>query len=280
MSKITEEFLIKLFIKLYKERYTQTIWNAEHQANRENGWELKSGLLVPWFFNMRPVGSSPEPFYQICQVMGALLVKHKTDMAVGVEMAGVPLVGGVAATMFSNGNPQRFGYTRPLPGEKIRTPKEASERLAQIGSRVEQYGQKSFVEGRMYDDDSMAIFDDMSTNIGSKLIARLIVLWEAEQRGLNGVTCNRIFYFLDRGQEGANIKAGLNHEHENDLSLRPAALEVIYAISFNELFPHLEDVMTANEFAAIQAHQQDPERFGSDEKWRNELFAMAKAETH
>lgn len=279
--EITQNFLIELFVKLYTNRYIQTLWNAESRKNREKGWELKGGLLAPWFFNMRTVGSDPELFYQICQVMAAMVSEREVGLLIGVEMAGVPLVGGVGAVMFANGHPQRIAYTRPLPGGKVRTPEQAAERLAGIGAGlVDTYGQKSFVEGRINHGDRMAIVDDMSTNLGSKQIARQIALWEAEQRGIQGVICDMIFYFLDRGDRGVNKQEGLDFANNTNLALRPAALDVMFAIGFDDFLPHLEGVMTPDELAAIQAHQSDKGRFARDIAWHDELIAMARSESH
>ncbi len=112
-----------LIIPLYEEKYIQTLWNTNDPVKRAKGWTLKGGLWSPWFFNMRPVGDSPELFFEICSIMSNLIIGtgKKPGLLIGVEMAGLPLVGGISTVMRWEGFNQRFGYTRPLyknPGEK------------------------------------------------------------------------------------------------------------------------------------------------------------------
>lgn len=139
-----------LMTDLYRERYTQTLWNTDDSDKQQNGWELKNGIWSPWFFQMRPVGSSPKLFYKCCAVMAKLISTHEVDMLIAVEMAGINLSGGMAIASYLNEQIVRpIGYTRPLP-KKVRTPIEAMRLLKSIETDVAGYGQKEFVEARLY----------------------------------------------------------------------------------------------------------------------------------
>ncbi len=147
MKYSLEEWASRLFVPLYQEEYTQTLWNTEDIKKQEEGWWLKSGKWSPWFFNMRPVGSSPELFYQLCSAMAALTADHDDiDMFIAVEMAGINLSGGMAVASFLEqlfGRP--IGYTRPLP-KKARTPMEALTLLDAIDAGAVDQQQQNLVK--------------------------------------------------------------------------------------------------------------------------------------
>lgn len=260
-----------LMADLYRERYTQTLWNTDDPDKQQNGWKLKSGTWSPWFFNMRPVGSSPKLFYTCCAAMAHLISAHEVDMLIGVEMAGINLSGGMAVASYLNQKISRpIGYTRPLP-KKVRTPIEAMQLLQSIETDVAGYGQKEFVEARLYDGQRIAIFDDMSTNLGSKIIARLIVLWMAKQKGIS-VECNKIFYILNRSK--GNRQAGLDFANEPEQGLYPASLEVNYVLEFDDYLPSLQPFMKEPEFEVISEFQKDPNHF-QDKDVQKEVLALA-----
>lgn len=269
--------LEEIFLALYANRILQTVWTARNEANRKNGWALKDKTQAPWFLNLREIGNYPMIFQGVCQASADMLreISSSVDLAIGVDMAGVPLIGGAIIELLHAGEEMRFGYTRPLE-KKVRTLSELLEQMAAWDAT--KYGQKSVVEAVMYPGNKIAIFDDMATGLASKKIARLMVLYEAENRGLADVTCNEIVYFMDRGQN--NIEAGLNYKNETDARLKPAALNVHYAINFGTYLPLLEDEMTENEYATIVEHQRNKNRFGTDIPWRQQVLAAAKAEAH
>lgn len=262
-----------LFIALYKHGFIQTVWNAEKEENKKKGWVLVSGQKVPWYFNMRPIGDAPKIFYNTCLLMAAMIKNTDTDLMIGVEMAGVPLVGGISVASCVNeiSPPLKFGYTRPLP-RKARNPEDVIRILGEIDGSVQSYGQKDFVEARMYNGMNIAVVDDMSTTLGSKIVARQIILWEAQRRGVK-VNCNKIFYFLDRGDD--NIQAGLDFAKNPDERLHPEGLDVQYVLKFNDFIPLLEEVMSPDEYSVICEHQRNSKRFGLDEDWRNHVIALA-----
>lgn len=263
----------RLFLPLYREKFTQTLWNTDDLTKKQKGWRLKSGQWAPWFYSMRPLGDSPQLFCDCCIAMNDLmsLSDDEIDVIIAVEMAGINSSGGVAvASMLLNQTGRRIGYTRPLP-VKRRTPDETVELLKKIGSEVANYGQKSFVEARLRNGDRVAIYDDMSTNLGSKIIARTIVLWQA---GLDeiSVECDHIFYLLNRG--AGNKQAGLDFINEKNQDLYPASLDVNYVIEFDEHLPSLEAVMLPEEFRVISDFQKNPKEF-MDKDVRKEVLAMA-----
>ena len=269
-----DEWAIRLMVPLYEERYTQTLWNTDDPDKREKGWTLKGGLWSPWFFNMRPVGDSPRLFCDICRAMAEMLLNHENiDLLIGVEMAGVPLVGASAIiALLKKGRGQRFGYTRPLP-EKVRKPLEALRLLREIDSNVADYGQKEFVEARMKDGDRVAICDDVATDLGSKLIARLITLWEAERKGIN-ISCDKIFYLLNRGK-GNRLKAK-DFVNEPEKELHPAELSLDYIIEFDDHLLALEKSMCPEEYEVITTFQKDPKHFQDKDVQKTVLEMAAK----
>jgi hypothetical protein len=135
----------------------------------------------------------------------------------------------------------------------------------------ENYGQKEFVEARFRNGDHVGIFDDMATDIGSKLIARLIVLWQAKRLGID-ITCNKIFYLLNRNK--GNIEKGLDFANNPEIGLYPEKLGVNYIIEFDDALPLLKSEMKPEEYDAICAYQKDPKQF-QDEGVQKEVQALA-----
>lgn len=272
MKYSLEEWASRLFIPLYLERYTQTLWNTKDPVKQKKGWRLKKGDWVPWFFNMRDMGDSPELFYESCAAMADMTSLHDdVDILIGVEMAGINLSGGMAVASHLNNNIwRRIGYTRPLP-KKVRKPLEALELLRSIDAEVEDYGQKQYVEARPRQGDRIAIYDDMATDLGSKIIARLIVLWDAKQRGTQ-VNCNKIFYLLNRTK--GNRQVGLDFAKEPERGLHPAVLDVNFIIEFDDYLPGLKSVMKEAEYEVIMDSQKNLSHY-QDKDVQKEVLALA-----
>ena len=319
-----ENWTEKLIAPLYQEGYLQTLWNTQKEKNHREGWWLKNGMWSPYFFNMRPVGDSPDTFNDICQAMKDLTTEYyqDIDLLIGIEMAGVSLVGGLSAKArdtckdfyyFS----WRIGYTRPLPikprnpigaleiirlidagmlgGEKTKLNKALElidfykdgeiwkeKSFSNLKDAVdilrtfvlgdgEDYGQKEFVEARFQWGDRVGIVDDMATDLGSKIIARAIVLWQAKKMDIP-ITCNKIFYLLNRNK--GNFQKGLDFANETDSRLYPEPLDVNYVIEFDDALPYLKGIMGDAEYGLISAYQKDPEQF-QDEGTKKEALAMA-----
>jgi orotate phosphoribosyltransferase len=271
MKKSRAEWAEMLIVDLYREQYIQTVWNAYEEKNRQEGWVLKSGIWAPWFFNMRPSGNSPELFTNICQAMADMIVASPpVDVLIGVEMAGIHLVGGTSVALFLNHDySQRIGFTRPLP-KKTRKPLETMEYLQEL-EEVAGYGEKSFVEARFREGDSVGVYDDMATDIGSKLIARQIILWTSKQKAV-GLKCNRIFYFLNRGI--GNKQKGLDFAAESKQGLFPEPLSVDYVVEFDHHLHLLKQVMKPEEYKIIADFQKDVTQF-QDKDVQKEVLALA-----
>ncbi|MFA6306981.1 MAG: hypothetical protein WCV70_03260 [Patescibacteria group bacterium] len=278
-SKSKEEWASRLIVPLYNEGYIETLWNARKPYHREHGFTLKaSGKWALWFFNMRPAGSSPELFYDICTSMAEMIIVHREqkelDMLIGVEMAGIPPVGAVSRAMYNLGYPMKFGYTRPLP-KKVMSPIECLELLRKIDANVTGYSNKEYVEGRLEWATNVGILDDMATNLGSKIIARLIVLWQAGLRNTS-VVCNQIFYFLNRTR--GNIQKGIDFVNETESGLYPASLDVNYIIEMDDHLAELKTVMKPGEFEWFTEFQKNSKQFdGSEDGLRNRREALAAA---
>lgn len=264
---------LPLIVPFYRERHLSTLWNAKEKKFQKEGWMLKGGIWSPWFFNMRPIGDTPELFRKVCNALSDLVIEgggQDINLLVGVEMAGISCVGGTSILLSKRGYPTRFAYTRPLP-KKVRTPKEADELLENMSSDVAGYGQKAYVEGRLRDGDRVAIFDDMSSDFASKLIARLIILWQAKQLGIQ-VECTDVFYFLNRNQD---ILERIEKFSKENPTLCPAGIKVNYAIEFEEAMPLLENRMKSDEFRVISDYQKNPAQF-QDPEVQREIIEMAK----
>jgi len=260
----------QLIIPLYKGKFLQTCWNAKNIYNSLNGWLLVSGLWAPWYINLRRLGSEPALYNRVVHAMAELIFDHpEIDALVGVEMAGIPVASAAPIVLL-----QRYeryvknGYTRPLP----RKPKKAEEVipiLKEYGPDVADYGEKGYVELDFDPGDKVAILDDMATTLGSKLIRRSVVLWEAERRGIE-ISCNNILYFLNRGIE--NKKTGLAFANK-PAELYPAPLKVDYVVEFDEQLPLLKTVMRESEFEVISQFQKNRDHF-QDEAVRKEVIAQ------
>lgn len=234
---------------LYTRGLIQTVFNTKNEEHKQNGWELKDGSWSPYFVNLRLVGNYPDLIYDIGLAMGYMRYHEmpEVDKIVGVEMAGIPIA--VASSVLSNNSGVDFPflYTRPLPA-KVRKPEEAAELLARV--KAGEYGQKSFLEGVLEEGDNLAIWDDLVTSLGSKLIARQIVEYEAEQRGVS-VTCNHIGVVLDR-EQGAQEAA------------EKAGMQLHALFGFSQALEWLKEKMHPYEHEVISEYLRDPSQFQTE----------------
>ena len=120
-----EEIARDITSRLYKDGYIETIFNTKNPKRMEEGWILKSGIWVPWYLNLRPIGASPKLLADIGYALALMFENEmlECNKILGVDMAGIPI-----ATATSIVNVERrgfelpFAYTRPLPTrEKPRT---------------------------------------------------------------------------------------------------------------------------------------------------------------
>jgi len=273
-SRTKEEWSRKLIVPLYTEGYIETMWNARKSVHKEKGWILKSGLWSMWFFNMRPVGSSEELFHDICTAMAEMIIaNHEVDMLIGVEMAGISLTGGVSRAMYDMGYPIKHGYTRPLP-KKVRNPMKCLELIKEIDGQVADYSEKEYVEGRLELATNIAILDDIATDLGSKIIARQIVLWQAGLRKIK-VNCSDLLYFLNRTK--GNTHKGLDFATEKESAQCPEGLSVDYMVEISDCLGWLKKLMRPREYEVFMEYQNNPGQFQGDqgESNRREVIKMA-----
>ncbi|RLG16240.1 hypothetical protein DRN69_01305 [Candidatus Pacearchaeota archaeon] len=208
-QKIAREILEDIYLN----GYIETIYNTPNMFHRREGWVMKNGLWSPWYFNVRPVGSTPKIVAKIGYAMNNMLRDEIPDLTqiVAVEMCGVPLAS-VVSTAYGEGTEFiPYAYTRPLPGPKVRNPEEAQKILSEFKGDVHGYGSKRLVEGRFKDNDVLCIIDDVVTSFGSKLIAKLITEYEVERQGMKGVSIDHVAVVMDReqGAEGEAKKHGM-----------------------------------------------------------------------
>jgi orotate phosphoribosyltransferase len=249
----------RLFVPLYQERFIETLRNTDNLKKQQQGWTLKNGSWALWFFNMRTVGDAKGLFPEVCTAMAEMIIEdNKVDVLIGVELAGLILVGGVAMAMKQLGHPVRIGYTRPLP-TKVRNPQELIKEIHRIDQSVADYGEKQYVEARFRDGDRVGIVDDMATDIGSKIIARKIVLWQAALLGLR-VECNDLYYILNR-TKGNKEKAFRFVITEKERELVPEPLYANYIVEFDDCFPQLQAHMLPEEYKSVQLYQGNPALF-------------------
>lgn len=257
-----------ILLDMHREGYVETIFNATNQQKRREGWVLKNKLWSPWFFNMRPVGGSPELVHSIACAMNYLVRDRipRLDRLVGIEMAGVPLVSVVGTVQGRGCLYIPYAYTRPLPGgEKPRTPEKARELLANFKEGFE-YGEKELVEGRIAEGETLCLVDDMVTDFGSKLIAKQIVEYDLARRGIQNVTMQDAAVVLDREQGG-------------EKQAREAGMNLYSLIKFrSQGLGWLRDVMQPAEHDLISQYQDNPQRYQGDkgEGLREEALELAR----
>ncbi|MCI4624406.1 MAG: hypothetical protein L3V56_00425 [Candidatus Magnetoovum sp. WYHC-5] len=256
-----EELIKEIITALYEKGHILTLWNTKDKQKQKEGWRLKNGQWSPWFLNLRTIGSSPRLFTKICYVMASMIAQYDLSLIVGIEMAGVPLVGGISATLHLAFNKmQAIGFTRPLP-TKARTPLEALD-IIKTSSISNQYGQKNYLEGELYDGATVGIVDDMATDIGSKIIARLLIIEEAKKRGVT-IKCNKVFYLLNRNKE--NRQRAADFVNEKEKALYPAAIDLHYLIEFDDHIHFLKDIMKPEEYEVISEYQKSADKFQKED---------------
>lgn len=244
----------KILISMYANKYVETLYNTKNEQHQKNGWELKSGIWSPWYFNMRPVGASPEIVADISSAMNRLIMEEipEVKQIVGVEMAGVPLASAISVAKGQDCKLIPYSYTRPLPGIKARTPEEAKKALSDF-KEVSSYGGKDLVEGRFNDGESICIVDDMITNAGSKLIAKAIIEHELESRKVNNVSINHVAVVLDREQGGEQELQQQNMQLHALIKFKTYGLE------------WLKNSMHPEEYKLISDYQTNPQKYQNKE---------------
>jgi uridine monophosphate synthetase len=107
-------------------------------------FKLKSGIMSPFYIDMRIVQSFPEAFHDIVAVYAELL----EGLAAGIKLAGIPEAGTPLATA--------VGYETHRP-------------LIQPRAKVKEHGKGKLIEGDWQPGDKVAIIDDLVAKGDSKL---------------------------------------------------------------------------------------------------------------
>ena len=185
----------------------ETIFNAREPKNRREGWILKNGTNSIYYINMRNAGNSAEFTAKLGYAMGRVLEEEvkEYDIVIGADMAGVPLVSATSTSMYlRKGVEIKWGYTRPLPGEKVRTVDEAIKALEALKQKrisLGDWGGHNLIEGYLFPNCRVVIWDDMVTDFTTKLIDKKIIEYEAQRRGFD-VICKDAVVGMDREQGG------------------------------------------------------------------------------
>lgn len=239
---IEKEETGKRIINLLYESGMIKTWFKE----KNEGWNLFSGLWSPFYINLRSIGSKPNSDAILKEVGLALgsIIKNDTNAnkIVGVSMAGIPLA--VATTMCS-GIPSCF------------------TRKVNKNGKVESYGEKDLIEGELCEGDELVILDDLVTKFSSKFQALKQINEVAKSNRLN-VKCSDIVVLIDRGQ-GAEAIA---EEHN---------LNLFSLINFKEkgiewLKHNLNDI----EYSVIKDYLKNDEKY-QDKEFQKKIIELAKS---
>ncbi|TAL47192.1 hypothetical protein EPN87_03465 [archaeon] len=253
-----KEQLGKELVRLaYQCNCIETVFNTKDPEKRKNGWILKNGTNSIYLINMRNAGNSAEFTSKLGYAMGRTIEEEFSgynpdkDVLIGVDMAGIPIASAISTAMYikTDGRVRiKWGYTRPLPGEKIRTVDDAIKSLAELKQKklsLGEWGSHNLIEGELLDGCNAIICDDMVTDSASKLIAREIIKYEAERRDIN-VQCSKII-------------VGTNREQGADEAVKKEGMELHYVVPMKSKgIAWLEDVMSREEYEHMKNFVNNP----------------------
>jgi orotate phosphoribosyltransferase len=209
--------------------------------DRPQGWTLVSGLYSPLYIQLRPLISFPFVFEKVCRAMSRLLKEESPEITriIGIAMAGVPIVAGMALT---GGIPA--GFTRKMEGVRS---------VASFREVISGYGEHALIEGEILPGDKIALVDDLVTRFDSKEVALEQVRHEVDRRGVADVRWNTVLVVLDREQGGRQ-------------AADRAGTRLLSLIPFKSAgLPLLEGVMHKTEWQTLTRYLKDPAQFQSRE---------------
>lgn len=143
---------------------------------------LKSGIISPYYIDLRMIQSHPKAFHSVVDIYAELLA----DLDESIFLAGIPEAGIPLATA--------VGYAAERP-------------LIQPRAKIKQHGKGKLVEGDWKTGDKVAIIDDLVAKGDSKIEA----LDQFKQAGLKVVG----FYLLiDREMGGKAVIENAGYDAE------------------------------------------------------------------
>ena len=171
--------------------------------DRPTGWELTSGAWSPFYYMFRDVPSFPHLFKYSVDILARLAEDRakaaRFDVLVGIASTGIPLAAGVALKL---GVP--LAVTRKMAGVRTRNDLEVAANA---------WGEHALVEGRFPQDMRYLLIDDVVTGGASKALARDLVQFEAQKRGVQATYVGTLVV-VDRGYPGQEADlAGIHAGH-------------------------------------------------------------------
>ena len=164
--------------EITKERVAQQFYESDLLKFGE--FVLKSGIVSPFYIDLRKVQSHPETFHAVTDAYSEMIA----DVDLSVLLAGVPEAGTSLASA--------VGY-------------KTKRALVQPRKVVKDHGTKSAVEGDFEEGDRVILVDDLITKGDSKLEA-------IKQVEGSGLVIEKFIVLVDREQGGLDVVRDAGYE--------------------------------------------------------------------